>query len=181
MSEGSRRGENGKRRWTTHGKSKTDEFAIWLGIKARCQNPNVKIWRYYGGLGVTVCNSWLNGEDGKTGFECFLEDMGPRPGKDFSIDRYPDHTGNYEPSNCRWTTAREQSNNRRNTRWVTYHKQIMPLREAVRTAGEVIHYEAAAVRIWKCGWTVEDAVETPRLYESGNSKTRRNLKDNPRR
>lgn len=159
------------RRLQTHGQSSTPEFAIWCGIKARCENPNVRAFPHYGGRGISVCSRWRIGENGKTGFECFLEDMGRRPSKAHSIDRYPDCNGNYGPENCRWATKHQQVNNRRNTRTVKYRGLVMPLTDAVRLAGSVIHREAAWGRI-KTGWSVAKAIETPRLFESHASKSR---------
>lgn len=71
----------------------------------RCTNPKHVKFKSYGARGITVCERWLK-------FENFIADMGPRPiGK--TLDRI-DGTRGYEPSNCRWATAEEQSANRSN-------------------------------------------------------------------
>lgn len=142
----------------THGKSKTVEYQIWRGMISRCENPKVERFPSYGGDGITVCRRWRHGDDRKTGFEYFIADMGERP-PGGTLER-KDPTANYEPSNTRWATSLEQANNKRNTRWVLYRGVRMSLCDAVRAAGGVIHYEAAAVRI-KTGRTVDRAVETP--------------------
>jgi hypothetical protein len=92
-----------KCRVKTHGMSYTSTFKIWSGILARCLNPKIKCWKYYGGRGIKVCKRWLS-------FENFLEDMGIRPQK-LTIDRI-DNDGNYEPGNCRWVTTKENNSNR---------------------------------------------------------------------
>jgi hypothetical protein len=94
------------KRLTTHNKSKYNEYRIWSGMKTRCYNSKRKDYVNYGGRGITVCDRWINS------FENFYKDMGDRP-LGTTIDRYPNNDGNYEPSNCKWSTPKEQINNRR--------------------------------------------------------------------
>lgn len=91
-----------------HGLTGSPEYRSWGAMLTRCNNPNATGYNRYGGAGVRVCERWLK-------FENFLADMGERPSLDYSLDRYPDKFGDYEPSNCRWATAKEQQANRRDT------------------------------------------------------------------
>ena len=59
--------------------------------------------RNYGVSGATICDRWLLGEDGKSGFECFLADMGRRPSPRYRVARYSENDG-YQPDNCLWVT-----------------------------------------------------------------------------
>lgn len=87
----------------------TRGHAIWRGMITRCTNPKRLQWEDYGGRGISVCERWMT-------FENFLADMGPAP-PGFSIDRYPNKDGNYEPGNCRWADSKTQANNRRKRRF----------------------------------------------------------------
>ena len=85
---------------TYHGLSNHKDYQLWNGLFTRCYNPNVKIFKYYGGRGISVCERWDN-------FKNFLDDMGDRP-EGMQLDRI-DNNGNYEPNNCRWVTPKENN------------------------------------------------------------------------
>jgi hypothetical protein len=88
---------------TTHGKSRSRAYKAWAGMKDRCYNKNNQYFHVYGGAGISVCERWL------TGFDMFYQDMGDPP-DGMSIDRI-NNKGNYEPSNCKWSSGSEQSRN----------------------------------------------------------------------
>lgn len=79
-------------------------YKIWVNMRQRCNNPKNPKYKDYGGRGIVVCEHWNS-------FANFAADMGERPDS-HSIDRI-DVNGNYEPSNCRWATAKLQRANQR--------------------------------------------------------------------
>lgn len=95
--------------FTKHGLSdhrqKMSGYRCWTNMKNRCLNTKTKMYETYGAKGIKVCDRWVDS------FDNFHSDMGDRPSLKHSLDRYPNKNGNYEPSNCRWATAKEQCRN----------------------------------------------------------------------
>lgn len=116
----------------------------------RCERQADLQWANYGGRGIAVCERWRND------FPAFLADMGPRPAGT-TLDRInPD--GNYEPSNCRWATAKEQGRNRRNNVRYAFNGESLTLPEWEERTG--IDKGVLFCRL-KSGWSIERALTEP--------------------
>ena len=115
--------------------------------------------RLYGERGIRVCDEWLRFAN----FEKWAMEHGWKRG--LQIDRI-DNDGNYEPSNCRIVTCRENAYHKSTTRYVVYKGRKMCVTEAMRVAGTKILRHAVYVRLNK-GWSVADALETTARKKKG--------------
>lgn len=114
-------------RTRTHGMTNTHLYAVWSGIKNRCNNPRYKHYDRYGGRGITYCQEWESFES----FRDWSLSAGYKEGlsaKEQSLDRI-DVDGNYEPINCRWTDIIQQARNRGDTVYVIYNGEKIPARQ----------------------------------------------------
>lgn len=146
---------------STHGKTETRIYHIWQMMKQRCYNENKDNYEDYGGRGITVCEEWKND------FEAFYKwSMANGYTDKKTIDRI-DVNGNYEPSNCRWATPKEQGNNRRSNRIIEYKGERKTMRQWADEKG--ISYNALCIRMKK-GWSIEKALETPVRKKSQKKK-----------
>lgn len=114
-------------------------YNTWISMKNRCLNINDTAYKYYGGLGVTICSKWLS-------IENFINDMYPTYQEGLTLDRI-NPNGNYEPSNCRWVTMQIQSINK---------KAIMN----TNTSG----YRGVSWNKKNKKWVVKISVNTKRIY-----------------
>lgn len=136
----------------THRRTGSPEYLSWRAMKMRCTIPNATAYDRYGGSGITICDRWLNS------FENFLDDMGPRPSADYSLERIDNLLG-YSPENCRWATKKEQANNRRNNRLWTYQGETKTVSAWAKQVG--IHKTTLLDRVVDFHWSIEKALTTP--------------------
>lgn len=115
----------------------------------RCRNPRDKGYPNYGGRGIRVCHRWLV-------FENFLADMGQAP-EGLTLERV-DNFGDYEPSNCKWASAVEQANNRRNNQVLVSNGEALTISQW--SARLNLPRGRISQRL-KAGWSINDALTIP--------------------
>lgn len=103
-----------------------DLYGMWQSMKARCENPNRPKFKDYGNRGIEVCEEWHDaGEFAKWAFANGYK-------KGLQIDRIDNNAG-YSPDNCRFVTPKQNSRNRRNTKFLTINGETKCVAEWCET------------------------------------------------
>lgn len=150
---------------TKHNLSNSKEYKVWSGIKKRCFNKKDKSYKNYGGRGISVCERWLNKENG---FINFYEDMGNIPIKNYSIERRNNNEG-YSPENCYWASKKEQANNNRKNIKIEFNGEIKTISEWADFYN--IKYSTLQHRVTIEKLSLEEAISKP---------IKKIIKDNPK-
>lgn len=121
-----------RKKMTKHNMATTRFYGIWHQMKSRCNNKNVKEYKYYGGRGITVCKQWkifINFRDDM--YKNYKEHLKQYGKVNTTIERI-NNNGNYEPNNCKWATRKEQTNNRRTNHLLIYKGQTLTVSQWAR-------------------------------------------------
>lgn len=126
-------------------------YATWNNIRQRCENPNRKDYRWYGGRGVSVCEEWKK----YSAFKSWALRNGYQD--DLTIDRI-DVSKGYAPDNCRWIPFKEQRENTSQTHKVTINDETKSVKAWCDLYG--ISYDMVIMRIHR-GMDEVSALLTP--------------------
>lgn len=134
-------------------------YIIWRGMMNRCYNQKHKAYVNYGGRKpnpIKVCERWHNyfnfEEDMYDSYIKHCEEFGVAQ---TTIDRHPNKLGNYEPSNTRWATYKEQNNNLTTNHMVTNELNCTQFAEKYNISPSTLLYRLNA------GWSLEDIINIP--------------------
>ena len=116
----------------------------------RCYNDDAPNYEDYGGRGIEVHYKWHDLEE-------FVLDMFPRPNRSFTLDRI-DNNGHYTPWNCRWATAEQQANNKRNSRKVFFEGEWYTVGQLARKYS--IAHGTLWCRLFRDQWSMQRALST---------------------
>lgn len=140
-------------KWIKHGKSNTRIYKIYIKMVRRCNCKTDKDYCNYGSRGIIVCDEWKN--DFMNFYNWSIQNG---YNETLTLDRI-NNDGNYEPNNCRWTTMKEQSNNTRFNRYITYNGVTKTLTQWAECLG--FKEDTLRARIMRYNFTIEKAFTQP--------------------
>ncbi len=128
------------------GNRMTPEYRAYKAAVSRCHDEGDDDYADYGARGIRMCDDWR----WSGGFDDFVDHIGPRPGKGFTLGRI-DNARGYEPGNVRWETWTEQANNRRSSHHITIDGVTKTAAEWARHLGAGRYRQLITNRI-RTGW-----------------------------
>ena len=120
-------------------------------MKKRCYSQNHDAYKWYGARGIEICIEWKS----FVTFKRWALDNGYK--ENLSIDRI-DVNGNYEPSNCRWKTQKEQMNNVSSNKILSFQGENLTQAEFADKYN--LKYHTVRNRM-RAGWSLERIIATP--------------------
>lgn len=141
-----------------HGKSDTKLHSLWRSMIGRCYNTNNKAYKNYGGRGIKVCEEWKN--DFMSFYNWAISNGYNEMKNKFeqSLDRI-NVNDNYKPDNCRWATAKQQANNKRNNHIIEYKGEKHNIAEWAKIYNMKRGTLQARLNVYN--WDIKKALETP--------------------
>lgn len=140
---------------------KSKEYTAWKNMKSRCNSPSNK-HKNYQINNIKVCDRWINS------FENFLLDLGKCPLPEYSLDRI-DNNGDYEPSNCRWASKKQQATNRGDfNKLYEYNGETLTLKQWSEKLN--VDYNILHKRITRSKMSFDVAISYEYLYEYNGDK-----------
>lgn len=144
------------------------DYSLWHGMKDRCYNKNNRYYQRYGGRGIKLCTLWKNN------FEEFAKYIRTLPdcpeekvlvsrgfGKRLKVSMDRVHNDkDYKPGNLKWSTRKEQNNNRSSNITVKVYGKKLTLAQACEQYS-IVSYKTLHDRLFKLGWGIEKALTTP--------------------
>jgi hypothetical protein len=138
------------KRVQTHNKTNTRLYKIHVNMKDRCYNQSNLAFKDYGGRNISICEEWLNKENGFINFYNWAMNNSYR--KDLTLDRI-NNDDNYKPDNCKWSTNLEQARNRRSN--IKYKNKC--IKDWCKELN--LNYGTVMSRINNLNWTIEESLE----------------------
>lgn len=129
-------------------------YRTWECMVRRCTKPAASDYPRYGGRGINIYIEWLEFEP----FKQWAESNGWKKG--LTLDR-ENVNGDYFPDNCKWSTRKQQANNKRDTYWIEFMGTKMTISDALQQSGNIVPHRLAQQRISR-GWIPFEAVMTPK-------------------
>lgn len=123
----------------------------WYAMRERCNTENHPAFKNYGGRGITICERWGH-------IDNFIEDMFPTWLSGLTIERVDNNKG-YSPENCVWAGRKEQANNRRSNKAITFNGVTLTVAQWAQRMG--IRKNTLVNRLGIRGWPIERALTTP--------------------
>lgn len=139
-------------------------YKMWLCMLDRCYNATHKAYKDYGGRGIFVCEEWRND------YWSFYNWAAPLWKPELTLDRI-NNDGEYSSENCKFSTDKEQQNNRRNTVLYTINGITKNFPDWCKDYG--MCEQTVRGRMNRLKWDILKSLTTPKYFSSKDELSRK--------